>query len=374
VVYAGWLLLLIALCGVAYAVAAALFVGRMLGGASDTPPNPRPAVSILKPLRGAEPGLEEALASALAQDYAAPVQMVCGVADADDPAVAAVERLKLRFPDCEIALVIDGHTYGANRKISNLINMMASAKDEVLVFADSDIVVPPNWLAAVVNALSQPGVGAVSCFYAGEGQGWWSQLAAMGISYQFLPNAVFGTATGLAHPCFGSTIGLHRDMLGEIGGFEAFRDTLADDYEIGRAVRSRGKALAYPPITVRHICTERRFTELWRHELRWARTIRTVDPAGHFGSAVTHALPLGLIGAGLAGFSPAALIVLATVLVARLFLKGRIDNIAGVRAGPAWLLPVRDVLSFGVFLASLMGRGVDWRGQRLKIGARGAIS
>jgi ceramide glucosyltransferase len=241
---------------------------------------------------------------------------------------------------------------------------------------DSDIAAPQNWLSSVVASLSQPDVGAVSCFYAGQAHAPapWARLAAMGISYQFLPNVLFGTATGVAHPCMGSTIALRRQTLAEIGGFEAFRDTLADDYEIGRAVRTRGYRLAYPPLIVRHLCTEGSFAELWRHELRWARTVRTLEPAGHFGSVVTHPLPLALIGAALAGFSTGALIVLAMVLTARLFLKSRIDHIAGMRGGPAWLLPARDMLSFGVFLVSLAGRGVYWQGERLNIGARGAIS
>jgi len=139
-------------------------------------------------------------------------------------------------------------------------------------------------------------------------------------------------------------------------------------------VREQGYRLAYPPLLVTHRCGERSLGEVWRHEVRWARTIRTIDPAGHWGSAITHALPLGLIGAALLGFSPVSLMILATVVAARLFLKYRIDHIAGSSAGPAWLLPLRDVLSFVVFLASLAGREVDWQGERLKIGARGAIS
>ena len=173
---------------------------------------------------------------------------------------------------------------------------------------------------------------------------------------------------------FGSTIAIRRQALQEIGGFLAFRDSLADDFEIGRALRSCGYRLAYPPLLVSHRCTEARFCELWAHELRWARTIRSIDPLGHWGSSLTYALPWGLLAAAFLAFSPASLVVLATVIAARLFLKARIDHIAGVRTGPAWLLPVRDVLSFGVFLASLAGRGVDWRGERLRIGARGAIS
>ncbi|HEY1638568.1 MAG TPA: glycosyltransferase, partial [Rhizomicrobium sp.] len=243
-----------------------------------------------------------------------------------------------------------------------------------LVLADSDITVPPDWLSSAMASLDEPGVGAVSCFYAGAGRHGWSQLGAMGINYQFLPNAVLGAATGLAHPCFGSTIALRRRTLEEIGGFPAFRDRLADDFEIGRAVRRRGYRLAYPSILVSHRCAEQSFRELWAHELRWARTIRIVDPLGHWGSMLTHPLPWSLMAAALLGFSSAGLACVATVVAARLFLKARMDHIAGSAAGPAWLLPVRDLLSFAVFVASLFGGTVEWKARRLSVGRRGAIS
>lgn len=370
----GWILLALALAGAAYAVAAAFAVSRLLIGPAPAAPPTCPPVTILKPLHGAELGLETALASCLDQDYPGPTQLVCGVQDPSDPAAAVVERLKARLGDRDIVLVQSAKPHGANAKVSNLINMSEPAAHDILVLADSDIAVPPHWLSAVVAALAGPGAGVVSCFYAGMGQGPWARLAAMGISYQFLPNAVVGAASDFAHPCFGSTIALRRETLAEIGGFEAFRDTLADDYEIGRAVRNREYRLVYPPLLVRHLCTEGSFAALWRHELRWARTIRTVNPLGHAGSLVTHALPLALIGAAFTGFSPASLVVLATVLIVRLSLKSRIDHIAGMSAGPAWLLPARDVLSFAVFLASLVGGTVSWHEDRLRISTGGAIS
>lgn len=373
--YVGWVVLALALCGGGYAVAAAALAARVLRRTPDPLPASLPAVTILKPLYGAEPGLEEALASFLAQDYAAPVQIVFGVHDPADPALGVVERLKQSIPGRDIAVVADARLYGANRKVSNLINMMESAKHDVLVLADSDITVPPGYLAAVVAALSRPGVGAVSCLYTGEGlTNRWSQLAAMGVSYQFLPNAAVGIASGMAHPCFGSTIALTWKMLTEIGGFAAFADYLADDFEIGRAVREKGYRLAYPPLTVSHGMSESGFGELVRHELRWARSIRVIDTAGHWGSFITHALPLGLIGTALLSFSPLACVVLAIILAARLFLKARIDHIVGAGAGPGWLLPARDMLSFGLFIASLFGNAVEWRGSRLRVGRGGAMS
>ena len=373
--YSGWFVLGLALCGAAYAAVAAVLATRLLRRAPDPLPDPLPAVTVLKPLHGDEPSLESALASFLMQDYAAPFQIVFGLHSPSDPAAPVVARLKSRFPDRDIAVVSDPRLHGTNHKVSNLINMVTAAKHDVLLLADSDITVSPAYLGGVIGALSRPGVGAVSCLYSGAGlTGFWSQLAAMGVSYHFLPNAAVGIAGGMAHPCFGSTIALMRKTLAGIGGFEAFADLLADDYEIGRAVRSAGLSIAYPPLTVIHASAEAGLSALAAHELRWSRTIRVIDPAGHWGSLITHPLPLGLIGAGLLGFSPASCVVLAVLLAARLFLKARIDHIVGADAGPAWLLPVRDVLSFGLFIVSLFGNAVEWRGNRLRVGKSGAMS
>lgn len=370
----GFALCTLAAAGALYAVLAAIVAGKLLISRNSGRPPREPAVSILKPLHGVSAGLEGALASNLTQAYGGPVQVVLGLHHGGDPAATVAERVAQAHAEADIAVAVNAREYGASRKVSNLINMLAAAKHDILIVSDADIEVPADWLSAIATTLSRPDVGAASCFYIGAGEGYWQRLAAMGISYQFLPNALVGVATGLAHPCFGSTIAMTRKTLTEIGGFELFANVLADDYEIGRAVREKGYRLAYPPLLVKHVCGERSLGDLWRHELRWARTIRLIDPLGHWGSVVTHALPLGLIGAALLGFSPAGLVILATVAAARLFLKYRIDHIAGASAGPAWLLPVRDMLSFVVFLASLTGREVDWQGERLKIGARGAIS
>jgi ceramide glucosyltransferase len=371
----GWILMALGLAGGCYALAAALWASRLLRAAEAPLPAPPPAVALLKPLHGDEPGLEAALASFLEQDYPAPVQIVFGLQDAADPAHGVVEKLKARFPGADIALVTDPREHGSNRKVSNLVNMMAAARHEVLVLADSDIKVAPDYLCAVVATLSQAGVGLVSCFYRGDGvAGFWSRLAAMGVSYHFLPNTLVGVASGLAHPSFGSTIALRRETLDRIGGFAAFAGLLADDYEIGRSVRGLGATIAYPPLAVAHGNAERSLGELAAHELRWARTIRIVDPAGHWGSIVTHGLGLGLIGASCLSFNPSACAALATILASRLFLKARIDHIVGASAGPFWLLPVRDVLSFGLFIASLTGSGVEWRGSRLRVERSGTMA
>ncbi len=373
----GWICAGIAFAGAAYAVIAALLAGRfMRQGAGE--PRQFPAVTVLKPLHGAEPGLSQNLETVFAQDYPGELQIVFGVHDKDDPAIAVVKALQARYPGRDMAIMADGARHGSNGKVSNLINMLPAARHDTLVLADSDIAVSPQWLRKVTGALERPGVGVVTCLYTGEprhGQHrLWAALSAMGTSYDFLPNVVLGASLGLAAPCFGSTIALRRATLEDVGGFHAFADLLADDYEIGRAVRNRGYKLAIPALGVAHTAAEASAGELFRHELRWTRTIRLVNPAGHMGSFVTFGFAFALISALLLDFAPVSLSALGLTLAARLFLKYRIDGIFGTYAGPYWLLPVRDLLSFTVFVTSLFGETVHWRGTRFAVAPSGAMS
>jgi ceramide glucosyltransferase len=373
----GWTFCAIALVGACYALLSAVLAQRFMRRAALVAAN-HPAITILKPLYQDEPDLARNLETVFNHAYCGAVQIVFGAHDADDPALAVVRTLQAKYPQTDSIIVVDAAYHGANAKVSNLINMLSSAKHDVLVLSDSDIAVKPGWLAQVVEALHRPKIGVVTCFYTGEAaqdaNRLWSGLAAMGTSYGFLPNAILGFSLGLAAPCFGSTIALKRQTLEEIGGFGAFADQLADDYEIGRAVRDRGYELAIPALGVGHTAAESSLSDLLRHELRWTRTIRLVNPGGHLGSIVTHGLPFALMGAVLLGFNPAALGILAAVLAARFALKWRIDGLFGTRAGSFWLLPARDLLSFAVFLASLFGETVHWRGSHFTVQRCGAIS
>ncbi len=375
--WAGYLFAGLALLGAAYALAAALLAGRFMRGRSGAL-SAYPAVTILKPLYLGEPGLSDNLESFFTQDYPGPIQIVFGVHDESDPAAAVVRDLQARYPQLDTMIVADGALHGSNGKVSNLINMLPSARHDVLVLSDSDITVSPRWLRHVTDALAVPGVGLVTCLYTGEvargEKSVWSTLSAMGTSYDFLPNVVLGTSLGLAEPCMGSTIALSRTMLDEIGGFMAFADYLADDYEIGRAVRETGHTLAIPAIGVGHTAAEASISELFRHELRWTRTIRTLNPLGHLGTIVTFGFPIALIAAILLDFSWFSLVVLALALMSRLFLKRRIDGIFGTYAGPFWLLPARDLLSFAVFVTSQFGETVHWRGSRFAVEPSGAMA
>jgi ceramide glucosyltransferase len=352
-----------AAAGCLYALAAAAVAARFQRtNSAPAFAGAYPPVTVLKPLHGGEADLYRNLASFCVQDYPGPLQIVCGVADAGDPAVAVVRRLIADFPDRDIALVINARRHGSNGKISNLINMMAQARHDVFVVSDSDIVVEADYLKDVTACLAQPGVGLVTCLYRGVAAGGlWSKLAASGINYHFLPNVLVGLKLGLATPCFGSTMALSRQSLAAIGGFEAVADQLADDYLIGALVRSKGLKVAIAPAAVTHVCAEQSAAALFRHELRWARTIRLLDPAGFAGLLVTHAMPLALLGAVFGGLSPAALLVVLA-LGCRLGLHAALDRAFHLRDDRRRLSPLRDLLSFAVFIASFFGRRVEWRG------------
>ena len=323
--------------------------------------NPVPeSVTILKPLHGAEPRLAECLSSFCVQTYPAPIQIVFGLQDSADPALAIARSMKEKFPALDIAIVVDGSAHGANAKVSNLINMSAAAKHSVLIAVDSDILAPPDYLAQVTALLQRPGAGAVSVLYYGESAGpVWSRLAAAWINTHFLPNVMVGMALGLAKPCFGSTIALKREALDRIGGFEAFADQLADDYAIGAAVRKAGYSVEIGPSTVGHVCHEESFRDLFRHQLRWARTIRSIDLPGHLGSFISHPFAFALIGVALGGLSYLALAFFAVAL--RIGLWRTVERSFGAPRLSYWLAPVADLIAFGVFVWSFFGTGVTWK-------------
>ena len=333
-------------------------------------------MSLLKPLYGDEPFLLRNLASFCAQDYAGPVEVLFGVGRADDAAVAVVDRLRDDFPALDLKLVVDDRRWGSNGKVSNLINMAGRARHQVIVLADSDMLVGRDYLDRIAAALDRPGVGAVTCLYRGIAvSGIWSRLATQWIDYHFLPSVVVGMALGLAKPCFGSTIALRRDTLERIGGFMAFKDRLADDYAIGDAVRGLGLEVVVPrDLVLGHTCTAASFGALLRQELRWSRTIRSLDPPGFIGSAVTHPIPWATLAAVWSGFGAAAMGMLGFAVASRLLLQLFVSRSIGTHPNGLILGPVRDYAAFLVFLLSFWPGSIDWRGHRFALKSDGTIT
>ena len=259
-------------------------------------------VTILVPVCGHEPGLEQRLTALCEQDYGAPVQIVCGIRSPDDPAIEVVQRVADGHPSRAIELYVNPLVHGRNLKISNLINMAQHARHETLILIDSDIEVWPGYLTSVIGELQQPGVGAVTCIYHGlAAGGFWARLAAMGINSNFLPNVIVALTSGLGQPCFGATIAIRHDTLRQIGGFPAFTDHLWDDYAIGEAVRSLGLEVAVPSFALGHVCSESSARQLIASQMRYARTIKNIDPAGYLGGVILHPFPLALLAALIGG-------------------------------------------------------------------------
>jgi ceramide glucosyltransferase len=243
------------------------------------------------------------------------------------------------------------------------------------VFADSDVSVGPDYLRNVIGELQKPGVGLVTCAYRGKPDpGFWPRLSAKATNYQFLPGVVTGLALGLARPCFGQTIAMRRATLEKIGGFTPFVRHLAEDHAIGEAVRMIGEKVAIPPFTIAHACVEASAKQLISHELRWSRTIRSIDPVGHLGSALVYPLAFALLAVAFSGGAGWAWLLALVAMCARLALKLLSDRALRQRYRGLWLLPMWDIVSFAIFVASFRSSRVIWRGFSFKVDGDGLLS
>jgi ceramide glucosyltransferase len=323
-------------------------------------------VSVLKPLHGAEPGLYENLQGFCKQAHAH-YEILFGVRDPDDAAIAVVQRLQREFPERAITLVIDPAVHGANLKVSNLINLLAQARHDWLVLADSDISVAPDYLAKVTAPLNDPGVGVVTCLYHGVARdGWTARLGRLFIDDWFAPSVRLAHAFGSTRFAFGSTIALRRDTLNAIGGLAALKDTLADDFWLGERSRQLGLRTVLSDVVVGTQVSESRLSPLWSHELRWLRTIRAISPAGFSFSFVCHTWPL-LVLALLLSPSVPCLIVATLGATARLwrYAVSWPRTARSYRWQDLWLTPLRDTLLLVEWAAALLHWRVTWRGQVL---------
>jgi len=366
------LCLALAAIGCLYLVTSLVVVLRHGSRTSKKTLVPEP-VTILVPLCGPEPGLDARLRALRCQDYAAPVQIVCGVLNPEDPAAKVVEKVAAESSPHNIDLHVDTKINGRNLKISNLINMTGRARHDTLVVVDSDIEVEPDYLANVVAELQMTGVGGVTCLYGGVAKGgFWARLASMEINLHFLPSVVFALTFGLARPCFGSTIAMSRETLRQIGGFEAFVEQLWDDYAIGEAIRGLGRQVAVPSFAVGHVCSEASAGALLARQLRFARTIKSIDPVGYAGGIVTHPFPLAVI-AIVCGGGPLAIVLTLLALACRIGVGRAVEKRFGVASTSYPLVPIRECISFAVFAASFFGTSVLWRGRRYRIASDGTL-
>jgi ceramide glucosyltransferase len=323
-------------------------------------------VTVLKPLCGIEPGLEANLAT-FCEQSAPTYQLVFGVRDRHDPAIAVVERLKARYPHLDIDLIVDPRLHGANFKVSNLINMAGAARHPWLVIADSDIAVGPDYLVKVCAPLADPAVGIVTCLYRGRPLGtFWTMLGALFINTWFVPSVRVASAFGDTAFGFGATIALRADTLAAIGGFHALRNRLADDFWLGQLSRDQGLATVISEVCVTTDVTEADFLSTWRRERRWMQTIRGINPSGYAGSFVTFTFPVLALGLLLA---PGPWNWVCALLGAAARLGYHLRQPARGMTGAAYavLAPLRDCLTLLTWLAAFAGTTTRWREQTVLI-------
>ncbi len=336
-----------------------------------------PPVTLLRPLCGDEPLLEEALVSCCRQAYPA-FQIVFGVQDPSDAALAVLERVRARFPDCDIAVVVDSAAHGPNRKISNLINMLPSARHQVLVISDSDLQLSPDYLERLLVELEKPGTGLVTALYAGfppPEHGWLLRLGATQINHNFLPSVLMSRMLG-RQDSLGSTVMLRRDTLDQAGGFGALVNLLAEDNVLGQSVRNLGMRVGLADTVAMATVPESSFRALWLHELRWTRTIRAVAPLSLAGSTIQYPLFWASIAAVLSGGALWSVALFLAGWMVRAISAREIERALRHRIGrpmvrvPVWLLPLRDVLSVAEVGTSYWIDDVVWRGHMLDANGR----
>jgi ceramide glucosyltransferase len=344
-------------------------------GATGAPP-----VTILKPLKGLDPGMMDAFRSHCRQSYDGEYEIVFGVSSMDDPAAAAVQQLQQEFPERTIRLFECPERLGANGKVSTLIQLLPHAAHEYLLINDSDITVLPRYLERVMalfvpaqnSTKKQKPVGLVTALYRGRAEATLgSRLESMFMSTDFVPSVLLAKILeGGIHFGLGSTLAVTRPALAAAGGLEALVNQLADDYELGVRVDKSGFRVALAPVAVETSVPAYGWRGFVDHQLRWYRTIRDARPVGYCGLVFTYALPWALLNALASGLSPLSLWLLALSF----FLRLAVAMTAGAsilgdhQVLPSlWLLPLRDAVAMGLWAAGFAGNTIVWRGERFVV-------
>jgi ceramide glucosyltransferase len=332
---------------------------------------PLPPVSILKPLKGTDPEMFESFRSHCLQDYPE-YEIIFGVSDPNDPAIESVTALQQEFPDRRIRLLVSPKVLGANVKVSNLVQMLGEARYGHLIVNDSDIRVEPDYLRRVTAPLADQRVGMVTCLYRGvAGPTLGSRLEALGITTDFCPSVLAarqlesGIRFGL-----GSTLAFRRAELEKIGGFGAFADYLADDYELGKRIFELGLTVKLSDVVVETYLPSYRLREFFAHQLRWARGVRDARAGGYLGLVFT----FGLLWSLLALAASREALWAWSALAVTMFLRFAVALVVGQSVlrdrrilEYAWLIPLRDLVAVAIWFASLGGHTVTWRGDRFHL-------
>lgn len=325
-----------------------------------------PPVSVLKPVRGVDFGSYENFASFCRQDYPE-YEILFAVNEEADAAVPLVRQLIAEFPERPIRLLIGAKQIGANRKVNKLVRMAREASHGVLVLTDGDVRVGPNFLREVVAPLAKPGVGAVTCFYRGVAQrNFWAELEALGTATDFAPSVLIANWLEGVRFGLGAAIATSKPWIERIGGLEPIASMHSDDYELGYRIAKAGGTVQLSREAVETMYPAESFAGFWHHQIRWARTVRLSRPWSFAGLIFTHGLPWAIAAAVLGRSSAIAAVYLGAYVLLRLAV-GWIVGVWGIGDEVArrklWLVPLRDVVHFVVWVASFGSNRIHWGGR-----------
>jgi ceramide glucosyltransferase len=357
---------LVAFCFYLYAAYISLFLFNKSGPSN---PNYHPPISILKPLCGLDTGAYAKLASFCQQQYPT-YQIIFGVRESNDPAIAVVKQIITDFPQVDIRLVVDDNVIGNNLKVSNLVNIAPFVRHEFLLISDSDIRVGPNYLQRIIQPMQDERIGLVTCLYRSQATNPIAAFEALSISTDFHASVLVARQLGWMKFAMGSSILMRRSVLKAIGGFEAIADHLADDFMLGNLTAKQGFKVTLSDYAVDHTLETATLIDLVEHQTRWNRCTRASNFSGYLGLFFSHGVALSLAVLALSQGALWAWGVLGLVVAARLFMAWAV----GVRClkDPVatqllWLVPIRDLLSFGLWVYGLIGDRIVWRGQEFRL-------
>ena len=380
----GSILMFVALAGL---LTCSIFLLLVLLGAWRFQRRPRtaalspalPPVSILKPVHGMEPRLEENLESFFRQDYPQ-FEIVFGARHDDDPALEVVQRLCRRYPDVPVRVVLAGEPERPNAKVCALEKMLPECTHPYLVISDSDVRVAPGYLRQVVRPLLDERVGLVTCLYRGvPAGGLWSRLEALGMSVEMASGVLTANLMEGMRFALGPTMALRKDRLAEVGGFEGLADYCADDYVLGQRIYAVGHEVVLSEHVIDHYSLNRSLAGSLAHQVRWMKSTRYSRPRGHLGTGLTFAMPFGILGlvAGLLlGHPLLGWMVLGAALANRMLQAlavgwGVVRDPESVRY--FWLYPARDLLGFFLWCLSFTDSTIVWRGERYLLRVEGRM-
>lgn len=343
-----------------------------------------PAVTLLKPLKGCDATTEDSLRSWFIQDYAGPIQILFGVASSDDPVCQIVQKLIAEFPSGDAQLTVCGPLNGANAKVSKLIELERLAKYDTLVVSDADVRVPRDFLANVVVPFDESsGVGLVNCFYQLANPSTLAmQWEAIAINADFWSQVLQAQSLRPLDFALGAVMATRKKQLAEIGGFAALADCLADDYQLGHRIAHKGYRIAISPVPVECWSEPMGWVAVWKHQLRWARTIRVCQPVPYFFSILSNPTLWPLLWLVLkptvvtVGF---ALICLILRAVSAAHLQGRLAKSSTANHHslttfiPYWMPLLKDLLQTAIWVLAFAGNHVEWRGQRMRLRRDGTL-